>query len=146
MHFISHVNWCWAVQVAHSIVIGRKCRYIKQNCEHTCIWHVQVAFVEGVLQGLLGGRPNAYGGVTKWPNASKYVRCPRATLRGKYLTCRRIITTYVHLREGEFQYNNVLHSENTWHWQAQSWACTTGRWQGFRTVIAIGVRRAQVQG
>jgi hypothetical protein len=65
------------------------------SCEYTCISHVLAAFVEGGLQGLFGGWPNAYRGVTKRLNASKHIHCPRPTLRGQYLSCRRIITTRV---------------------------------------------------
>jgi hypothetical protein len=40
-------------------------------------------------------------------------------LRGQYLTCGRDITTYVHVCEGKFQYNNVLHSGEKEDWQVQ---------------------------
>jgi hypothetical protein len=60
-------------------------------------------------QGPLGRRPSTYGGVTKGPNTSKYIHPPELKLRGQYHTCRGIITAYIHVRKGEFQYNNVLH-------------------------------------
>ncbi len=45
IHFISHANWCWVLQVAGSIMIRRKWRFLKQYhvtlmCQgdsHSCV-------------------------------------------------------------------------------------------------------------
>ena len=61
---------------------------------------VLAAFVEGVLQGLFGERPNEYVGDTKRPNAESTYAAPDPYLRGQYLTSSNILTTYVHVRDG----------------------------------------------
>jgi hypothetical protein len=49
----------------------------------------------------------------KEPNMSSYVHCPKLKLRGQYRTHTGTITTYIHVLEGEFQYNNVLHPKQS---------------------------------
>ncbi len=61
---------------------------------------VLAAFVEGVLQGLLGERPDEYVGDIKRPNAGSMYAAPDPYLRGQYHTSSNVLTTYVHVRGG----------------------------------------------
>jgi hypothetical protein len=97
-------------------------------------------------QGSSGQRPSTYGGVTKGLSASEYVRRHELKLRGQYRTRRGINTTYIHVREGEFQCNNVLHSKTVNTGRRSHEHAPSGDVKSTHTVSTIGVREFKTDG